>query len=620
MVSLAEVSFAYQSTEEQPVPRADAGSLHEVSIEVRKGECLLLVGESGSGKTTLLRLMNGLIPHYYEGRLSGEVRVDGRDVGAEPLYASAGRIGTVFQNPRSQFFNVDVSSEIAFGMENLGLPAPEIRERSARAAHELRISHLAGRSLFKLSGGEKQRVACASVAALQPEVLVLDEPSSNLDMRSIAALRQQVGLWRSQGKTIIIAEHRLHYLVGLADRVLYLHEGRVVSQHSMEELRALGKARLREMGLRTLDLGSLLDDEGDDEGRSTEIYGVATCAADAEAATTPSPAGAGAATPSPTSANANVAAPAPTRDSADAGHLRLEGFSFSYRSGVSALDIPSLALPEAGVIAIVGANGAGKTTLARCLCGLEQGCKGEVIIGGRRLDARARRKACFMVMQEVGHQLFTESVTDELLLGMDSPDDDRALAILRELGLGEMGERHPVSLSGGQQQRVAVASAIASEREIIVFDEPTSGLDMRHMRQVASCIDHLRQRGCTLLVITHDPELICACCTHVLRLEQGAVAGFYALDRYGKRRLLRFFTDELSAAPTAAPATQDVAPAPTTPTPATPTAPTAAPATQDVATPAPTPPPPPPVGRASAERTPTLSSPDPLKLECEGAR
>ena len=485
MIQLKNVSFSYD-TEER------INGLKKVNLTINKGETILLCGESGCGKTTLTRLINGLIPNYYKGNLSGRILIDDLEIDKIPLYETAKIVGSVFQNPRSQFFNIDTASEIAFGCENKGLPKTEIRKRIDDTVAEFKIESLMNRNIFRLSGGEKQKIACASVSACCPDVFVLDEPSSNLDMSAINDLRELIAHWKRTGKTIIIAEHRLHYLRDLADRAFYMKQGRIEKEFNMNELRKCSSSTLEQWGLRSLDLNKL------------EIK---------------------------------------NRDPSKNGErMVLSDFMFRYKHAETlALNIKHLELPRGEIIAVIGRNGAGKSTLARCLCGLEKNCAGVLCEGKSIQKTKQRLKHCNMVMQDVNHQLFTESVLDEVLLSMDETNENLAEDILAGLNLLNFKGSHPMSLSGGQKQRVAIASAVASRREIIIFDEPTSGLDLKHMKEVSQNLKQLCKRGKSLLVITHDVELIAECCTHILHLENGNVADNYTLDCEGFEKLKSFF-------------------------------------------------------------------------------
>jgi len=482
MIEFQNVTFTYQSTERE-------SGVYDLNLTIPDGQIVLLCGESGCGKTTLTRLINGLTPEYYEGKLDGIVLVNGKETTKTPLYELSKVVGSVFQNPRSQFFNVDTTGEIAFGCENIGLPKEEIYRRIGQVTGELRIQKLLDRSLFALSGGEKQKIACASVSAMEPEIFVLDEPSSNLDVATIADLKHIVAKWKSMGKTVIIAEHRL-----IADRVIYLKNGRIEKDMSATAFAQFSEEQLRTMGLRSLH-----------PARFSNIPNVVI------------------------------------GDSS----IEVKDFLFSYGK-IEAMNIPKMSVPQGAIVGILGDNGAGKTTFAKCLCGLEKSAKGTLQIGKEILGAKQRIKKCYMVMQDVNHQLFTESVSDEIMLSMQGQDEqtdkNQTEEILSSLNLLEYKELHPMSLSGGQKQRVAIGSAIASDKEILVFDEPTSGLDYHHMLEVADNLQRLSDMGKTLFIITHDPELIAKCCNYFVFIEHGKTVWSGRWTEDNKKRIAEFFS------------------------------------------------------------------------------
>ena len=243
MIEIKDVSFTYESGESE-------NSLRNINLKIEDGETVLLCGESGCGKTTLTRLINGLIPHYYNGQLTGQIYLDGKEVKDYQLYQIAPMVGSVFQNPRTQFYNVDTTSEIVFWMRKiLGLPVQEMLARLENTTKCLKLENLLGRSLFALSGGEKQKIACASADAICPNTFVLDEPSSNLDISSIKDLTEVIRQWQSENKTVIVAEHRLYYLAPYADRIIYMKRGEICNEYTREEIFGTRPKRVKENGI-----------------------------------------------------------------------------------------------------------------------------------------------------------------------------------------------------------------------------------------------------------------------------------------------------------------------------------------------------------------------------------
>jgi len=475
MVKIENASYHYDDTKQQ--------GLNEISMCIQKGECVLLCGESGCGKTTATRLLNGLIPNFYEGEFSGRIEIDGKDVTGMKADDFAAFVGSVFQNPRSQFFNLDTTTEIAFGCENMGMKPDEIYSRVQNAAKILGISHLLDRDIFALSGGEKQLVALASVYALGPNIFVLDEPSSNLDAAACRELAKLIAKLKKMGKTIVIAEHRIYYIADLIDRAIYIENGRIKHEYTGDEFRSLTKEEISGLGLRAVSLEVLL--------------------------------------------------PSPLRLEPQESALKIDKISVGYKRNKAVLDKFSLRASRGEVIGIIGKNGQGKSTFARTLCGLLRESKGTIELDGKKLSATKRTGLFYLVMQDSNYQLFTESVENELRLSKNRnsvPSDEKVQKVMEELSLTQFCERHPMSLSGGQKQRLAIGVSMLRDTNVLIFDEPTSGLDFRNMQRVCDIIQDLQRQGKIIFIITHDYELLLSTCTRVVEIADGSVYRDLPLD------------------------------------------------------------------------------------------
>lgn len=481
MIDVASLSFSYVS--ELTGDRVKA--LKDVDLSADVGSLTLVCGASGCGKSTLMKALTGLVPQMTPGELDGVVRINGRNLADVALTDVGHLCSSVFQNPRTQFFCDTVAEELAFCGENYGRERATLRQQSERAAKLMGISHLLERKLTTLSGGQLQKVALACALASGAPVLLADEPTSNLDPAAISEVRAALKVLKEQGLTIVVVEHRLHFLRDLADQVLLMEGGRVTRRWSGAEFFSMGQAQRRSLGLRTLvDPGPPETWVGQGQaGRQEKQVG---------------------------RQENREATPSQVR-------LSCRGLSFAYGDSpvFEGLDAD---FPAGQITCIAGANGVGKTTLVRVLCGLAAPSSGSISLDGVPASRKTRRSACALVMQDTGRQLFSDTLAGELTIGASHASGQSGEQLLADFDLANLGERHPLSLSGGQKQRLVIAAARATGRPIVILDEPTSGVDARHLDSITATLRRIADEGAAVVVVTHDGEFAAACADRLITL------------------------------------------------------------------------------------------------------
>lgn len=485
MIHIENVSYIYDGS--------DKKSLNSVNLDIKDGEFVLLCGMSGCGKTTLTKIVNGILLNLYAGMFGGKVIVNGMDIENSSLNDICKVVGSVFQNPRTQFYTLNTTDEIAFGCENLGLPREEIKRRVEQTIECFHMEKLANRNIFGLSGGEKQKIALASIYAMNPDIYVLDEPSANLDAHAVEELRKILKMLKQQGKTILISEHRIHYLRDLIDRAVYMKDGEIVREYSSKELDSMTLSERIDTGIRPVSLKSFQAE------RKPCVWG---------------------------------------NDS-----IVMNNVSVSYGRH-KALDIGNIRLLNGGVISLVGDNGAGKSTFVSVLSGLIKKSGGSFFINSLPVKSTKRIKQSFMILQEVNHQLFTNSVRNEITLGCNNFSEESLDEVMQYMNISELQNRHPSTLSGGQKQRVVIASAFFCKKKILIFDEPTSGLDFHHMTKTVNLLLDLKKNDYFIILITHDYELLMSVCDRVIMLDKGKIVDDYELNDSNAAKLKDFLLTE----------------------------------------------------------------------------
>lgn len=505
------------STEEASAP----STIEDISFTLPAGELLLIAGPSGSGKSTLIKCLNGLIPNSYKGGLSGEIQLQGHTTKGLKLRDLAHYIGTMLQDPDKQVVGSTVEQEIAFGLENLAVPRPEMRRRVRNALEQLHLERYQGRETFALSGGQRQQVAAAGILVMQPAIMLFDEPFANLDARAIDELEQLIANLQAEGRTVVIVEHRVEEALRLnPDKVLLLREGKqAFFGPTAQFLEIADPTQVKlpvEATLRTIPATA--------QPRDWLLQPITLGEKDQQQATEPI--------------------------------LRFE--DVHYRYGLFSEEILrgiSFSVQRGETIALLGPNGSGKTTLVKQALGLLRPTKGRVSLyqdDTRKLSVAQLAARIGYVFQSPNAMLFAPSVTEEASFGPTNLGftkervQEAVQASLKALDVDAFEQRSPFSLSFGQQKRVTIASVLAMQSSILLLDEPTAGQDHR---SYMNFMEHLRGLPGldALLFITHDLDLALRFTKRVLLLKDGRlVADGVPLEVLSDAKLL----DECNLRPT----------------------------------------------------------------------
>ena len=456
MVEIENLSLSYGNNKKV---------LKNISLNIKKGECILLTGKSGSGKSSIINSINGLAVRYDGASIDGSIRIGNKDIKNLKLYEISMLVSSVFQNPKTHFFNVNTTLELLFYLENIGLSRYEMDKRLTETLNLFPIEHLLNRDIFKLSGGEKQILCIAASYISGTEIIVLDEPSSNLDEENIKVIKEMLVQLKDKGKTLIISEHRIFYLMDIIDKIFLIKDGEIQSEYTKIDFMKFSTKKLNELGLR--------------DKIKTKL-------------TVP--------------------------EIKNSGNFNVKNIEFKFNGVDNKLLLKNISFEMGKIYGIVGTNGLGKSTLLRCLIGCERKSKDEIYLDGKRLSKTDRIKISSLVMQDVNHQLFTDSVMSEVSLGIKNVEISYVEDILKKLDLYELKDCHPMSLSGGQKQRVAIASVLYKNSKLLFFDEPTSGMDYYNMMNISHLINECKSNEKIIFIVSHDQEFLNSIADYVVYL------------------------------------------------------------------------------------------------------
>jgi len=510
LIRIYSLTFYYSGSEKP--------ALRDINLEIRDGEFVLLTGPSGGGKSSLCRCLNGLIPHFYGGRLTGRIEVAGLDTLKHSTKELATKVGMIFQDPENQLVTMDVEREIAFGLENLAFPRNLIARRLEEALDTLDISSLRHRQVHELSGGEKQKVAIASVLALHPEILILDEPTSQLDPNSAEEVLATVQRLNDElGITVMLIEHRLDRVIQHIDRLVVLDGGRIVADGNARDILSNSYDEITRIGVGMPPIIKLA------QGLRSDGISINS---------TPLTVKEGRMMLNGVLEKTFTSPVQPDGQKYGKAVINAEKLWYAYPDGPTALKNITLTVHEGEFLAIMGRNASGKTTLVKHFNGLLKPTRGMILVDGvdtrKTTTAELARKAGF-VFQNPNDHLVADTVEKEIGFSLKNQGfkgeeiEMRVGEMLQQFGLEEYRGKYPRSLSGGEKQRVALASVIAIKPKILILDEPTRGMEYQLKSELMRYLREYTSQGNTVILVTHDVETVAESADRVILLSEGEI-------------------------------------------------------------------------------------------------
>ncbi|MBU0703293.1 MAG: ATP-binding cassette domain-containing protein [Chloroflexi bacterium] len=517
LVRVSGLTYYYQNDKE-PV-------LRDINLEVYPGEFVLVIGPSGCGKSTLALCLNGIIPTVLGGRIKGRVYVEGVDTRESTVYELGTKIGIVFQDPDAQLCNLHVDEEVAFGPANLMMDKEVILRRVDKALQDVGESEIRHKLIYEISGGQKKRVAIASILAMEPEIIIFDEPTANLDpLGAVQVFDLMKKINQEQGITIVVVEHNVDSVMCHADRLILMGgDGTIRYNGSPRELmREQGRFILDDLGLRipqVCELGLMMEERGLSLN------------------------------PFPLTVNEAVEAISLAKDRLEflpeqaevtkveepQPVIQTDGLDFTYPDGTHAIRDVSLEINRGDVVSIIGKNGSGKTTLTSLFVGLNKPTSGKGTVCGLDLATATIRELAGKVgyvFQYPEHQFVEDTVYKEVAFSLkaqkQSPEEvgTRVNRVLELMGLEQMKDKHPLRLSMGQKRRLSVATMLILNTDILVLDEPTTGQDRKNIDNIMEIMREANEAGTTIILITHDMNLVARYSNRIMVMEKGELV-FY---------------------------------------------------------------------------------------------